>query len=288
MQGGLTFAGLREPASLPAERSALPLSSVPPFSAMTANGGGWLPQGSSGAQLPAEEQLCDLTNLRRFGGSRRDSAETSSCWVPKMHELQPFWKSVCQYLGKLTAFAVCSQVCAVLSHFSHVPLFVTLWTAACQAPLPMGILQARILEWVAMSSSRGSFRPTDRTLVSYVSCIGRQVLYHQGHLGCSQVYAQQNKCLHLPKNVHISFTHNHQNLETTQTPISSSVQFSSVAQSCLTLYDPMDCSTPGFPAHHQLPELSQTLAHRVSDAIQPSHPLLSPCPPTFNLSQQNR
>ena len=143
MQGGLTFAGLREPASLPAERSALPLSSVPPFSAMTANGGGWLPQGSSGAQLPAEEQLCDLTNLRRFGGSRGDSAETSSCWVPKMHELQPFWKSVCQYLGKLTAFAVCSQVCAVLSHFSHVPLFVTLWTAACQAPLPMGILQAR-------------------------------------------------------------------------------------------------------------------------------------------------
>ena len=99
---------------------------------------------------------------------------------------------------------------------------------------------------------------------------------------------QQNKCLHLPKNVHISFTHNHQNLETTQTPISSSVQFSLVAQSCLTLYDPMDCSTPGFPAHHQLPELSQTLAHRVSDAIQPSHPLLSPCPPTFNLSQQNR
>ena len=62
-------------------------------------------------------------------------------------------------------------------------------------------------------------------------------------------------------------------------------QFSSVAQSCVTLCDPMDCSTPGLPVPHQLPELAQTLVHQVSDAIQPSHPLLSPSPPTFNLSQ---
>ena len=61
-----------------------------------------------------------------------------------------------------------------------------------------------------------------------------------------------------------------------------SVQFSAVAQLCLTLCDPMDSSTPGFPVHHQLPELAQT---HVSDAIQPSHPLPSPSPPTFNLSQ---
>ena len=47
----------------------------------------------------------------------------------------------------------------------------------------------------------------------------------------------------------------------------------------------MDCSTPGFPVHHQLPELTQTLVHHISDAIQPSHPLLSPSPPAFNLSQ---
>ena len=47
----------------------------------------------------------------------------------------------------------------------------------------------------------------------------------------------------------------------------------------------MDCSTPGLPAHHQLPELAQTLVHGAGDAIQPSHPLLSPSPPTFNLSQ---
>ena len=64
-----------------------------------------------------------------------------------------------------------------------------------------------------------------------------------------------------------------------------SVQFSSIAQSCLTLWNPMDCSTPGLPVHHQLPELTQTHVHRVSDAIQPSHPLLSPSPPAFNLSQ---
>ena len=65
----------------------------------------------------------------------------------------------------------------------------------------------------------------------------------------------------------------------------SSVQFSSVAQSCPTLCNPMDCSTPGFPIHHQLLELAQTQAHRVSDAIQPSHPLLSPSLLAFNLSQ---
>ena len=62
-------------------------------------------------------------------------------------------------------------------------------------------------------------------------------------------------------------------------------QFNSVAQWCLTLCDPMDCSTPGFPVHHQLPEFTQTHVHRVGDAIQPSHPLSSPSPPAFNLSQ---
>ena len=63
------------------------------------------------------------------------------------------------------------------------------------------------------------------------------------------------------------------------------IQFCSVTQSCLTLCDPMDCSTPGFPVHHQLPELAQTHVHRVGDAIQPSHPLSSPSPPAFNLAQ---
>ena len=61
-----------------------------------------------------------------------------------------------------------------------------------------------------------------------------------------------------------------------------SVQFSSVAQSCPTLCDPMNRSTPGLPVHHQLPEFTQTHVHRVSDAIQPSHPLSSPSPPAPN------
>ena len=66
----------------------------------------------------------------------------------------------------------------VLSHFSHVQLFATLWTVAHQAPLSMGILQARILEWVAMPLSMGSSQPSDQTCVSKISCIGRQFLYH--------------------------------------------------------------------------------------------------------------
>ena len=65
----------------------------------------------------------------------------------------------------------------------------------------------------------------------------------------------------------------------------SSVQFSSVAQSCLTLCDPMNPSTPGLPVHHQLPEFTQTHVHWVGDAIQPSHPLSSPFPPAPNPSQ---
>ena len=66
---------------------------------------------------------------------------------------------------------------------------------------------------------------------------------------------------------------------------SLTVQFRSVTQSCPTLCDPMHCSTPGFPVHHQLPELAQTHVHRVSDAIQPSRPLLPPSPLALNLSQ---
>ena len=63
------------------------------------------------------------------------------------------------------------------------------------------------------------------------------------------------------------------------------IQFSSVAQSCPTLCDPMNFSTPGLPVHHQLPESTQPHVHRVGDAIQPSPPLSSPSPPALNLSQ---
>ena len=62
------------------------------------------------------------------------------------------------------------------------------------------------------------------------------------------------------------------------------VSVCSVTQSCLTFCNPMDCSMPSFPVHHQFPELTQTHVHQVGDAIQPSHPLPSPFPPAFNPS----
>ena len=112
-----------------------------------------------------------------------------------------------------------------------------------------GISQARILEWVAVPSSRGSSKPRDQTGLSYVSCTGGRVLYHCCHLG-----SPLGHC------------------------------YCSFIQSCLTLRDPKHCSASGFSLH-QLPELVQTHDHRVSDAIQLSHPLSSPSPRAFNLSQ---
>ena len=67
--------------------------------------------------------------------------------------------------------------------------------------------------------------------------------------------------------------------------VKSRNQFNSVTQSCATLCHRMDCSTPGFPVHHQLPEIIQPHVHRISDAIQLSHPLSPSSPPAFNLSQ---
>ena len=69
-------------------------------------------------------------------------------------------------------------------------------------------------------------------------------------------------------------------------PSKMEIHFNSVAQSCLTLCDPMDGSMPGLPVHHQLPEFTQTHVHSDGDAIQPTHPLSSPSPPAFNLSQK--
>ena len=143
-----------------------------------------------------------------------------------------------------------STTATVLCLVSHVQLFGTLWTVAHQAPLFMGILQERILEWVAMPSSRGSSQARNQTRVScivggfFTSCTTREA----------------------PQQL-------------------ISISISSVAQSCPTLCDPMNHSTPGLPVHHQLPEFTQTQVHRVGDAIQPSHPLSSPSLPAPNPSQ---
>ena len=153
-----------------------------------------------------------------------------------------------------------------------------------------GILPARIQEWVAMSSSRGSSQTRNQTHVSHVSCIGRHVLYHRHHLGslhstwtylvityngkesekvCICMYTCM--CIYVYKKTYISE--------------SLSVQFSSVTELCPTLCDPMNHSMPGLSIHHQLPEFTQTHAHRVSDTIQPSHPLSPTSPPAPNPSQ---
>ena len=97
------------------------------------------------------------------------------------------------------------------------------------------------------------------------------------------VYVPQNSyCIY---NLHFVFKFNVISKVLPMVYIGNSVQFSSVAQSCPTLCDPMNHSTPGLPVHHQLPEFTQTHVHWVGDAIQPSHPLSSPSPPAPNPSQ---
>ena len=114
-----------------------------------------------------------------------------------------------------------------------------------------GILQARILEWVAFSSPEDLPNPgiEPRSPALQADSLPTELWVLEGS----------------PDWV-------------------SSVKFSSVTQSCLTLCDPMACSMPGFPVHHQLLEPTQTHAHWVGDAIQPSHLQLSPSLPAFNLS----
>ena len=113
------------------------------------------------------------------------------------------------------------------------------------------IFQAKILEWFAISYSRGFSWPRDRIPISCGSCIAGR-FFTAGPPGKPD-----------------------------------DVGFSSVTQLCLTLCDPMDSSMPGFPVHHQLPEFSQTHVNWVSDVIQPSNLLSSPSPPTLNLSQHH-
>ena len=116
------------------------------------------------------------------------------------------------------------------------------------------------------------------TCCRFLSCTPALSLLHH-HMDCSNNPAvffvvEDSRCNYL------SCT-----LEGTSCHASDSVQFSSVAQSCPTRCNPMNHSMPGLPVHHQLPEFTQTHVHRVSDAIQPSHPLSSPSPPAPNPSQ---
>ena len=100
---------------------------------------------------------------------------------------------------------------------------------------------------------------------------------------CRLKYTECKQAVHLYSN--FTFREGNRNKFKSILAIEYSVQFSSVAQSCLTLCDPMNRSMPGLPVHHLLPEFTQTHFHRVSDTIQPSHPLSSPSPPAPNPSQ---
>ena len=129
-------------------------------------------------------------------------------------------------------------------------LFVSSWTIC--SPLGSsvhGIVMARKPVWVAIPSLRGSSQPRDQT---QVSCTVGDSLPAEPPCNSKEYH---------------------------------SVQFSSFPQLCPTLCNHMDCSTPGLPVHHQLLEFIQTYVHRVGAAIQPSHPLSSPSPPHFSLSQ---
>ena len=98
-----------------------------------------------------------------------------------------------------------------------------------------------------------------------------------GSLDGKGVWRRMDTCICMAETLHCS--------PETITTLLTHYQFSSVTQSCPTLCDPMNRSTPGLPVHHQLPEFTQTHVHRVSDAIQPSHPLSSLSPPAPNPSQ---
>ena len=117
-------------------------------------------------------------------------------------------------------------------------------------------------------------------LASCIKCLGKCICWKIVLVGMDSKEISSHIWKDTYKNMHISWCYFCQNkLETT------SVQFSSVGQSCPTLCDPMNRSMPGLPVHHQLPEFTQTHVHRVGDAIQPSHPLSSPFPPAPNPSQ---
>ena len=165
------------------------------------------------------------------------------------------WQGHILLLCLLKLYAEC---CAVLSCFSHVWLFETPWTVAHQASLSTGVLQARILEWVAMPFSRGSSQPRDWTQVSHVGS------------GFFTVWVTR------------------ETQDYWVGSLSLYPEFSSVTQSCPTLCDPINCSTPGLPVHHQLLEFTQTHVLRVDDAIQPSDSLPSPSLPAPNPSQHQR
>ena len=143
--------------------------------------------------------------------------------------------------------SICLCVC-VFSHSAVSDSFVTPWTVACQASQSMKFVRQEYWSGLPIWTP-GSSQPRDQTFVSSSPALA-------GGFFTTEPWGKPHWVS----------------------------QFSSVTQSCLTLCNPLDCSAPGFPVFHYLPEFAQTHVHWVSDAIQPSHPLSPPSPPALSLS----
>ena len=167
---------------------------------------------------------------------------------------------------------------------SHSVMANSLWLMNCtpSGSSVHGALQARILEWVAMSSSRGSSQPRDQTCIPYVSYICRKVLYHMGSpITSPPLYYYSEYVFFTNQNgKKISLPHQKRKKSLVFLIKRVEVQFSSVSQLCLS-------SMPGLPVHHQLPEFTQIHVHGVGDAsshlfCHPLH-LLHPIPPSIRV-----
>ena len=155
----------------------------------------------------------------------------------------------------------------MLSQVSHVQLYATLSSIAHQAPLSMGFSRQECWSGQPFPSPgdipNPEIKPTSLTTPTLA----------RGFFTTSATWKPIYNIIYIIY-IYIYIT------------VLAHIQSAnSVTQSCPTLCDPMNRSTPGLPVHHQLPEFTQTHVHRVGDAIQPSHSLLSPSPPTLNLSQ---
>ena len=191
-------------------------------------------------------------------------------------------------------FYVYETYCCCCQPLSHIQFFCDPMDCNPLGSSVHGIFQARILEWVAISFSRNLSNPGIKpmSLESRVLTGRCFTTVEDKDLNLYYITYPFTPLL-------VIFSHLYQYLKMIFKPeaqatlsffwgisrIYTKYQFSLVAQSCPTLCDSMDCSMPGLPIHHQLLELAQTHVHQVGDAIQPCHPLSTPSPPAFSLSQ---
>ena len=201
-------------------------------------------------------------------------------WHENLKESVYRFVAISLHLGIYTPMAFSMHTCVLLSHVQ-----------LCNPIAHQALLQARILEWVAIPfslvaqmvkhlaamretpvRSLGQEDPLEKEMATLSSTLAWKIPWTE-EPGRLQSMGSQRVRHNWTTSLSFFFSKTKWH------------QFSSVAQSCPTLCDPMNCSSPGLPVHHQRPESTHTHVHWVGDAIQPSHPLLSPSPPALNLSQ---